>query len=113
MRLQVETEADGFLVLTDTYMPGWRATINGKSTEILRANYAFRAVRIPAGHHDVEFNYQPLSFQIGAYVSVIGSVLWFACFMTLRGNRNRYAASPPRFADLSPNKSANPINPVP
>ena len=49
----------GFLFLSDTDYPGWTATVNGKTTDILRADYAFRAVRIPAGKATVAFNYDP------------------------------------------------------
>ncbi len=60
---------DGVLVLSDSYYPGWKATIDGKKTEILRANYLFRAVELSPGKHVVRFYYEPLYFKIGAIIS--------------------------------------------
>jgi uncharacterized membrane protein YfhO len=49
----------GFLVLSDTYFPGWTAAVDGRETPIYRANYTFRAVALPAGAHTVTFSYRP------------------------------------------------------
>ena len=69
--LRTESEKAGYLVLTDTYYPGWIATIDGEAAPIHRANVMFRAVVVPAGSHDVLFRYQPTSFRIGAIISVM------------------------------------------
>jgi hypothetical protein len=65
----VEAKTNGHLVLLDSYYPGWKAYLDGKPVEVFRANYAFRAVAVPAGKHYVEFQYQPLSFYLGCIVS--------------------------------------------
>ena len=79
--IETNTPADGFLVLTDTYMPGWRVQVDGQPTELYIADYAFRAIRVPAGQHRVEFVYAPSSFSIGAAFSLAAAVccvLWIA-----------------------------------
>jgi hypothetical protein len=58
------------LVLTDNYYQGWKAYIDTTSVPIYRANYTFRAVVVPSGHHIVRFTYQPQSFILGLYISV-------------------------------------------
>jgi hypothetical protein len=58
------------LVLTDTFFPGWKAYVDGVQTHIVRANYLFRAVPIPAGSHEIVFEYRPASFRIGAAISI-------------------------------------------
>lgn len=63
--LETESAAPGMLVLTDAFYPGWKASIDGKDTEIYRANFHFRAVRLPAGSHTVKFIYQPPALYIG------------------------------------------------
>src|SRR5664280_1664583 len=49
----------GFLLLLDTCFPGWSATVNGLKAPILRADYNFRAVWLPAGKSVIRFTYQP------------------------------------------------------
>ncbi len=78
VRIQVNASSPGFLVLTDTYYPGWNAYVDGKKAEILRADYAFRAVHLGPGTHAVEFKYQPLSFYAGALVSGLSLIALLA-----------------------------------
>lgn len=61
------------LVLSDAFYPGWKAFVDGRETPIYRANYAMRAVVVPAGGHKISFVYQPSSFYTGAWIS-LGSV---------------------------------------
>ena len=72
--------ADGYLVLADAHFPGWRATVDGRAAPVLRANYAFRAVPVPAGTHDVRFRFRPRSVLVGAVVSSVtalaAAVVW-------------------------------------
>ncbi len=49
-----------YLVLSDTYYPGWRVMVDGVETEILRTNYAFRGIQLPAGAQHIVFSYDPL-----------------------------------------------------
>jgi len=67
------TSTDGLLVLSDTFYPGWRATVDGKRTDVIRTNVAMRGIELPAGVHVVEFSYQPLSLAVGRVLSV-GSI---------------------------------------
>lgn len=62
------------LFLSDNYYPGWKAKVDGEDTEILRANYTFRAVPLTAGEHEVRFWYDPLSFKVGVIVSVLSLI---------------------------------------
>ena len=71
-RVRIEAEADqpAILMLNDANYPGWHASVNGKPTSILQADYLFRGVIVPAGHAVVEFEYNPVSFRIGAMISL-------------------------------------------
>jgi uncharacterized membrane protein YfhO len=69
--IRAASESGGFLVLADTLYPGWQATLDGQPAEILRANHTFRSVAFPPGEHIVAFRYLPLSFQVGAVVSLL------------------------------------------
>jgi uncharacterized membrane protein YfhO len=72
-RLSVVLQASepGYLVLADVWFPGWQARIDGNPALVLRANYLFRAVSIPAGKHQIDWIYRPASFYLGALVSTL------------------------------------------
>jgi hypothetical protein len=70
--MDINTPEPAFLVISETYYPGWKADIDGAATKIYRANYAFRALAIPAGSHRVRIYYSPLSFKIGIAISIFG-----------------------------------------
>jgi hypothetical protein len=63
------------LLLTDIFYPGWHAYVDGKEAQIVRANYCFRAVLLPAGARNVTFRYDPLSFKLGLIASAIALFL--------------------------------------
>ena len=61
------------LVLSDTWHPNWRATVDGVPTYIGRVNEAFRGIVLPAGEHRVRFYYDPPALRYGIYISVAAS----------------------------------------
>lgn len=67
----VETDQPGYLVLSDAYYPGWRAEVDGQPEPIRRANYAFRAVYVPAGQHTVQFVFDPPVWKLGLVVTLL------------------------------------------
>ena len=74
--IKVKARQSGWLVLLDTYYPGWKAYLDGREVKIYRADGFFRAVEVPEGEHIIEFVYFPKSFVYGAWVSGISWVLW-------------------------------------
>ncbi len=67
----VETENSGYLFISELYYPGWQVYIDGNVSEIKKANYAFRAVFIPPGSHQVVFKYEPRSLYQGTIISLV------------------------------------------
>ncbi|MBQ42805.1 MAG: hypothetical protein CME15_10135 [Gemmatimonadetes bacterium] len=76
----------GFLVLSDSHYPGWRAQVDGVATPVLLANHVFRAIRIPAGARTALFEYKPLSFRLGGGIS-LASLLALVVLAWVGGNR--------------------------
>ncbi len=68
---EVSSNCDGYLVFSEQYYPGWHVKIDGIAQPILRANYAFSAVLLDAGKHDVVRYYLPDSFLIGIVISAL------------------------------------------
>jgi hypothetical protein len=69
--IEADSQFPALLVLTDSYYPGWRARLYETPTPVLRANYAFRGVAVPAGKNLVTFTYDPASFRVGLYLSLV------------------------------------------
>jgi uncharacterized membrane protein YfhO len=70
VRVRVRGASPGCVVLADTYYPGWRVTVDGVDTPVLRANYAMRAVKVGEGTHEVRFRYEPRFLYVGVGVSI-------------------------------------------
>lgn len=84
--LRKEGGGSGWAYLSDVWWPGWNAYVDGNARTILPANYAFRAVFMDEGEHEVVFRYEPSTITWGA---VISAVAWLALvpvgwFMTRR-----------------------------
>jgi hypothetical protein len=86
-RVVVTTSAErpAWLVLNDTYGPGWTASIDGRPASLFRANALVRAVPVPAGRHEVGFAYRPASVRVGAAVSI--AALGVVAALVLAGRR--------------------------
>jgi hypothetical protein len=67
--LRVETACTGLVVLSDTYFPGWQATVNDEPADIHPTNMALRGVVVEAGASEVVFRYQPGNFRVGIFVA--------------------------------------------
>lgn len=71
---------NGFLVLMDSYFPGWTVKVDGKEKPILRANHFYRAVQLGPGGHTLEFEYFPEGFKLGLMISGVSLLLLtFGC----------------------------------
>jgi hypothetical protein len=81
IELAVTLESPGWLVLTDTHYPGWRATVNGQSTQILPVNIMFRGLELPAGEHIIVFEFKPRSLQVGFWISGLALLILAGAFI--------------------------------
>lgn len=87
LKYESASTTDGLAVFSEIYYPeGWVATIDGKESNILRANYILRALEIPAGKHSIEFTFKPRAYTIGNKITtasswlvliiLLGSIFW-------------------------------------
>ena len=86
VRIRVTDARGGALVLTDTWYPGWRAFVDGEPRPIERINHVMRCVTLREGGRQVHFVYEPQSFRLGLFLSLVGVAVVFAAvgaaFMT-------------------------------
>ena len=81
VEIQATTSQPGLLVLSDSYFPGWTATVDGSPREIHRVDIALRGVLLPSGEHTIVFEYQPRWFQVGVVVSLLGWLVVLALLL--------------------------------
>lgn len=60
VQINVTASRSGFVLLNSAWHPWWRATVDGRPVEVLKANVLFRAVQVPAGTHSVRFEFEPI-----------------------------------------------------
>jgi hypothetical protein len=94
-RIVVKTSAStpGVLLLNDRYDPAWRVSVDGKSQPLLRCNFIMRGVHLPAGEHEVVFEFKPSIRPL--YVTLAGLTCWLTMAVVL-------TAKPRKTAPVSP-----------
>jgi len=83
-RMTADSTADGpgYVVFSEWYFKGWRATVDGRAVPLLRADVVLRAVPVPAGTHTITLDYHPREFYVGAALSSVGGVIVLAAACT-------------------------------
>jgi hypothetical protein len=91
IKLTVKAAAPSLVVIAQTYYHCWQAYVDDQPQPLLRANFAFQAVQVGAGTHQVRLVYEDRAFKIGVVISL---VTMFGCaILVIRGGRGRGAAS--------------------
>jgi hypothetical protein len=81
LEMEIATDADGLLVVADTFHPDFSVTLDGVPVRMLRTNHAFRGVVVPAGSHSIVMEYHIAAFSAGITMTVIG-IVWVAIGLT-------------------------------
>ena len=98
LAVQVSAARAGWLVLSESYYPGWIATLDGAPVNVYRADAVLRAVPVPVGEHRLEMWFMPVSFVVGAVISGLALIgLLSVAVMVWRIERRR-PSTPLRFA---------------
>ena len=72
LNITADMACEGMVVLSDTWFPGWKATVDGKPAGIQEVNLAMRGVVVPQGHHQIAMRYRPASVYVGAALTALG-----------------------------------------
>lgn len=84
MVITTTSDAPALLVQTDSYYPGWEATIDGEPAALLRADLLFRGIPVPAGEHTVELRYRPSMIRAALLVAPFGLLGLLGLLITRR-----------------------------
>jgi hypothetical protein len=81
LEIQVRASSASVLVMGEVFYPGWQARLDGQPVPLLRADYALRAVCVPAGEHRITLKFAPSSLRIGAgitlfFLLLVGWAVW-------------------------------------
>jgi hypothetical protein len=72
--LETSASAERLLLVTQAFFPGWEASVDGQTAPLVRADYLFQGIYVPAGAHRVELRYRPHSLTIGLLVSLAAAL---------------------------------------
>ena len=67
----VSSSQTALVVIAQGWYPGWKASVDGRSVPLWRANLAFQALEIPAGRHEVKLVFEDVYFTVGALISLV------------------------------------------
>lgn len=81
LKYEAESKKGGVLVFSEIYYPGWTVTVDGKPAELGRVNYVLRALKLPAGKHQIVMEFRPASVSTTngiAFAALAVIVIFFA-----------------------------------
>ena len=87
--MQTQSSSDSFLVASDIYYPGWEVTVDGQPSPLYRTDYVLRGLPLPAGSHEVRFEFHPKPFYTGMTITLLTAlVLFLSVFRHFRRSKN-------------------------
>ncbi|MBC7329361.1 hypothetical protein H5T88_03280 [bacterium] len=90
LRLYVKSNEKAYLIISETFYPGWRGFVDGKEEEIVPANLLFKALLLPKGEHEVLLCYRPFSYKVGLYLSLFAlSFIVSSLLFKVRGKKDK------------------------
>ena len=92
IELDVNTDREAILWMSEIWYPAWKATVNGNKTAVHRANHSFRAIIVPAGQSKVVFKFDSMAFNAGALISLLTLIAAFGYLLIGWLGKNKPAA---------------------
>jgi hypothetical protein len=84
-RVIANTNSNGnnYLFFGTTYLPGWKALVDGIETKIYKTNHGFQGIVVPHGKHTVDFIYEPKGFVFGKYLSLVLNIILLSSILAI------------------------------
>jgi hypothetical protein len=89
LRLMIQAEQPGFLVVSDTFYPGWICRMDDHEVPIYVTNFIHRGVAFQKGKHAVEFHFRPKIFYTGILISFVSLSAIIGCLVFLYIRKRR------------------------
>ena len=104
IEIRADLAVQGLVVLADSFYPGWRATVDDRSAEVLPTNLLFRGVVVPSGSHRIVYEYAPAWLPaggVGAATGLVALAVLVLCARRREGGQRtaRQARSAPSTPD--------------
>jgi hypothetical protein len=90
-RIRYSASSEALLRIAVPYAPRWGATVDHRPVKVLPTDYAFCGVILPAGRHELLLEFRPLSFRLGASVSLAGAIVLVLSLMLRLASRSSTA----------------------
>ena len=85
--IKASSDRPGYLVLSEVFYPGWKATVDGKKRAVVQGNYLFRVIPVGSGTHKIHLYFISWPFRIGAVISVLTLLI---CLLLIAGKRRKH-----------------------
>lgn len=69
--LNVQAPSAGYVVLLQSFYPGWSARVDGQSIDIQTINGCFIGIPVSQGEHEISLKFRPIDFYIGTGITVL------------------------------------------
>jgi uncharacterized membrane protein YfhO len=73
--IRTDSGEPGYLFMSESFYPGWKAYVDDTPVKIQRGNYLFRVIELPRGKHHVRFVFDPVSIKVGAGITLLTLLL--------------------------------------
>ncbi|WMJ24003.1 YfhO family protein [Paludicola sp. MB14-C6] len=87
---KINTKNKELVFFSVPYDEGWKAFVNGKQVEIVKANAGFMAVAVPKGNTDIRFDYHTPGAVMGWIITIASAALLFVYWLFIRYLRHKY-----------------------
>ena len=87
VKLRTESSAAAVLVISQTHYPGWRASVDNDKMEVVPTDLTLTGVPVPAGAHEVQVVFDPLSFRVGLALTILSMVILLATLVAGKKRR--------------------------
>ncbi len=93
VRAQVDAQGAGYLVVSNSYLQGWSATVDGRHAPLVDADHGMLAVPVPAGSHDVALRYEAPGLDVGIVITLVSLVVYAVLWADVARRRRRRAGA--------------------